>query len=281
VDDVKKAVRGNTSVVAVMHINNETGSVNDIVGIQKFCRRRGIKYLADTVQSFGKYKLPDLDACTVSFHKLYGPPGVGCLIVDRGILCGRGFTAQISGSQNGGYRGGTENLPGIAGALKTMELTFRQRPDKNKRLKRMKGTILANIGREFDEEDFRDYIGKSDHFRGFNRDWSFTQIGGYGPEGRGEGAPNTLLLSFNKSKSDPHHFCNVMLKKELAKHGVVVSIGSACHTKSKGPSHVLKAMKAPFIVRCGVVRISLGDYNTLEECDRFSKILVDCIRKQE
>ena len=280
-EDVKKVVRQDTSVVAVMHINNETGSINDIKGIQRFCRRRGIKYLADTVQSFGKYKLPDLDACTVSFHKLYGPPGIGCLIVDRGILNGRGFTAQISGSQNGGYRGGTENLPGIAGSLKTMELTFKRRSEKNRHLEKMKSRILENIGREFDEMDFREYVGKSEHFRGFSRDWSFTQVGGYGPDGVGEGAPNTLLLSFCKSKSDPHHFCNVELKHELAKNNVIVSIGSACHTKSKGPSHVLKAMKAPFIVRCGVVRVSLGDFNTMDECDRFSRILIDCIRKQE
>lgn len=278
-EDVRKEMRKNTKVVAVMHINNETGSINDIEGIQKLCRKRKINYLADTVQSFGKYKLPDLDACVVSFHKMYGPVGVGVLVVDKKILnCG--FPAQISGTQNGGYRGGTENLPAISGALEAMENTFRNRNRKNLRLRKMKKRILSHLQDEFDQEEYSDYVGKSDHFRGFTRDWNFMQVGGLREDGE-EGAPNVLLLSFNKDKGDPHHFCNVKLKKELLEQNIICSIGSACHTSTKNSSHVLRSIKAPFIVRCGVIRVSLGDYNTFAECDRFCRVLIDSIHLQD
>jgi len=273
--DIRKLVRKNTKVIAVMHINNETGAINNISAIQKFCRTRKIAYLADTVQSFGKYKLPDLDACTASFHKMYGPQGVGVLIIDKKLLH-QGFPAQICGSQNQGLRGGTENLPGIAGALKAMELTFRNREAKNRKLAKMKLRILNHLRKYFEEEKFSKYVGKNSQFRGFTHDWSFLQVGDEKNK-----APNVVLLSFNKSKSDPHHFCNVKLKKELLRQNVICSIGSACSTSKKGASHVLHAMKAPFIVRCGVIRVSLGDYNTLKQCDTFCRILIQAIYHQD
>jgi len=273
--DIKKLVKNDTKVIGVMHINNETGSINEVENIQKYCRQNKIYYLCDTVQSFGKYKIPDLDACTASFHKMYGPQGVGILVVDKKIL-NRGFSPQICGSQNHGLRGGTENLPGIAGALKAMELTFRNRERKNRKLEKMKNRILEKLRNHFEEEQFKKYIGKTNHFRGFSHDWSFMQVG----DGKNK-APNVLLLSFNKSKSDPHHFCNLKLKKVLMKHHIICSIGSACSTSKKGASHVLHSMKAPFIVRCGVIRISLGDYNTLKECDEFSRVLIDSIYLQD
>ena len=271
--DIKSLIKNDTVAIVVMHINNETGAINDIAGIQKFCRKKGIFYLADTVQSFGKFKLPDLDACTVSFHKMYGPQGIGALIIDRRIIS-MGFPAQICGSQNQGLRGGTENLPGISGALEAMNITFRDRSRKNARLHKMKQRILNNLRKDFEEEDFKKYIGKNSQFRGFSHNWSFMLIGGE------KTAPNVMLISFNKNRSDPHHFCNVELKKELLKRNIICSIGSACGTSKKNSSHVLHAMKAPFIVRCGVIRISLGDYNTLKECDDFCRNLVECIFKQ-
>jgi cysteine sulfinate desulfinase/cysteine desulfurase-like protein len=64
-------------------------------------------------------------------------------------------------------------------------------------------------------------------------------------------------------------------------HNIICSIGSACHTGTKGASHVLHSMKAPFIVRCGVIRISFGDNNTLAECDKFCKILMKGLAEQD
>jgi cysteine desulfurase len=184
-----------------------------------------------------------------------------------------GFSAQICGSQNEGLRGGTENLPGISGALEAMHVTFRDRNRKNIRLAKMKDRILKHLQKHFPQEDFRKFAGKHPQFKGFSHDWSFMIVGE-------NTAPNVLLLSFNKNLSGPH-FCNVMLKKELLKRNVICSIGSACSTSKKSASHVLHAMKAPFIVRCGVIRVSLGDYNTLRECDDFCKILIKCIHMQD
>lgn len=271
-EDIKKSIKPNqTKLVFAMHINNETGSINDIQAIQKYCRQKKITYFSDCVQSFGKYKLPDLDAASLSFHKMYGPPGLGCLLLDEKLIH-QGFPPQIFGSQNHGMRGGTENIPVIAGSIEAMKSTFHRRPQKNTKLKNLKNRILENLRETFQEDQFENYLGHSDHFRGFHRDWRFVQIGG--------GAPNCLLLSFIKSKSDPHHFCNVKLKKQLLKDNIIVSIGSACNTKAAKASHVLKEMKAPFIVRCGVIRISLGDLNTIQECDKFCSILKKHILEQ-
>lgn len=279
--DIKKLVRKNTRVISVIHFNNETGSINDIEGIGRFCRRQKprIFYHADTVQSFGKYKLPGMiDAYSVSFHKMYGPQGVGCLILDRDLIR-LGFQGQIMGTQNFGLRGGTENLAGVSGALKAMEITFTNRVSKNLRLRRMKNLILTLLARSFKVGNYQDYYGLSDHFRGYDREWTMVQVGGDRYDGK-DGAPNVLLLSFLKSKSDPHHFCNVKAKKCLLKRHCLVSIGSACHTKSSGPSHVLRAMKAPFIIRCGVIRISLGDLTTEKDCRELVEHLEDCILRQ-
>lgn len=276
VADIVKLIRKNTKVVSIMHVNNETGSINDIDAIQKLCHRHNIWYHADTVQSFGKYRLPKLDACSVSFHKMYGPPGIGCLILDHRLIY-HGFEGQITGTQNFGLRGGTENLPGIAGASKAMEITFRDRDRKNQKLMRMRKFILDELRKHFIEDDFQRYVGKSDHFRGFTNDLTFVQIGGKNVNGK-EGAPNVLMVSFIKPKATSR-FCNVNLKKDLMKQGIYLSIGSACHTSKSGASHVLHAMKAPFIVRCGVIRISLGDYNTLTECKEMIQILIDQVKK--
>jgi cysteine sulfinate desulfinase/cysteine desulfurase-like protein len=99
--------------------------------------------------------------------------------------------------------------------------------------------------------------------------------------------PNTLLISFVRPYSvgtaggaKYRNFCNIKLKHKLMESGVIVSIGSACNTKEKGPSHVLRAIGAPFVIRCGVIRISLGDYNTMEECSRLSSILTSALFAQ-
>jgi cysteine sulfinate desulfinase/cysteine desulfurase-like protein len=82
---------------------------------------------------------------------------------------------------------------------------------------------------------------------------------------------SVLNLPTMEKVNDYKPFCNMKLKSNLAADDVIVSIGSACNTSEKGASHVIKAMGAPFIIRCGVVRISLGDYNTESQVRQFAK----------
>ena len=88
------------------------------------------------------------------------------------------------------------------------------------------------------------------------------------------------MISFIKPKGNKR-FCNVKLKQALIdKHRVFISIGSACHTQKNHASHVLHALRAPFIVRCGVIRISLGDYNTISECREMTRKIIQEVKKQ-
>ena len=94
--------------------------------------------------------------------------------------------------------------------------------------------------------------------------------------------PNTLLFSIVKvhDRRPYENFCNIRLKRELGDLGALISIGSACNTKAAEPSHVLTEMKAPFTIRCGVIRISLGDYNTIDECKQLCDLLINRIDSQ-
>jgi cysteine desulfurase len=96
-----------------------------------------------------------------------------------------------------------------------------------------------------------------------------------GNQKEGNCLPNTLMMSIAKNKGES--FCNVAFKTALAKRNVIVSIASACLTSSPKASHVLTAMDLPSVIKKGVLRISLGDYNTTEECDRFVQIFLETL----
>ena len=151
--NIAKEIKPNTRLISIMHINNETGAINDIEAIGEICRKENtnrdnpIYFHSDIVQSFGKMEIPmtkyNIDAVTISFHKLYGPQGVGCMVIGNQLAStiynsGMG----ISGSQWNGLRGGTVNTPGIAAALVAMKETFKKRTLKNKRLQNLKVTFV-------------------------------------------------------------------------------------------------------------------------------------------
>lgn len=303
---VQAAIRPNTCLISIMHANNELGSINSIGQIAKIAKLNNIPFHTDAVQTFGKYKIPmqNVSALSMSFHKMYGPPGIGVLVIDPSVE----MKAQIAGSQNYSLRGGTENIPAIAGVLKTMEITLTNRKSKNNHLLAMKTYVINRLRQEFNVGNFRSYAGKPDSYRPIvsnivQHDREVVFLGPTEPTigsgGKLEAlpsklytVPNTLLFSIvlyntpesfaniSDSKGRGRRFCNIELKKALDKRGVAISIGSACNATSDHPSHVLRAIRAPFIIRCGVMRISFGDHNMLEECKKMCDILVPTINEQ-
>lgn len=294
-NDVAEVIVPQTVLITVMHANNEIGNKNDISAIGRLARSRGILFHSDCTQTFGKYAIPveeyGVDIITASFHKMYGPNGIGIVLYNNAAI----LEAQISGSQNNGLRGGTENMQAIAGASAAMPITLHDREYKNNLLRAMKAQIVNCFIHNFNIDKFMNYFGKDDStIPGPLKDAKFPlsvmflgpvdskglpveTMGAYGDSIISGVLPNTLLVSFNRVVVDPtsyKNFCNLKLKKELADHNVVVSIGSACNTKETGPSHVLKAIRAPYIVRCGVIRITLGDYNTPAQVKKLCEILV-------
>lgn len=298
-EDISRAITPETVLITVMHANNEIGNKNDLYLIGMEAANRGITFHSDVVQTFGKYVIPmtsyNLSAITMSFHKMYGPNGIGVVVLQKRLA--DELEAQISGSQNMGLRGGTENMQAVSGALVAMRLTLLDRPQKNEKLRAMKRSIVNCLQSHFNIDKFADYYNLDDNtipnIVG-NKPFSVVFLGPVtgsglpieiepGTDSRAGSLPNTLLISFLKQPTPGEkydNFCNLKLKKELKNHGVIVSIGSACNTKETGPSHVLRAIRAPYIIRCGVIRITLGDNNTLSQTYSLCRILTDCVHKQ-
>lgn len=296
---VARAMNERTVLVSVMHINNETGAINDIAGISEAIRATSAQlkpdashramFHVDAVQSFGKMPIPmnawGIDALTMSFHKICGPAGLGALVLNRNV----NITAQIAGTQNFALRGGTENVAAIAAVPETMRIMTHKREAKNAQLRAYGEYVIralldtpgAQLG------NYARYYGKSDDYDPYAGVPGTPGVPGVfdivplGPADAQRKAPNTLYFAIVKHAPLARHFCNIEFRDSLfEKHRVVVSIGSACSASKTTASHVLNAMKAPYIIRCGVVRVSFGDLTTWSEVRALVAALRACIRDQ-
>jgi cysteine desulfurase len=284
--EVANHIKPNTRLITVMHVNNELGTVNPINQIGAIAKHNNILFHVDAVQSFGKDRIPvkawHIDALTASMHKVYGPQGVGLMILSPRFH----QTAQICGSQFDGIRGGTENIPGIAAATVALQNTWQDRSTKNDRLRKFKLAIVAALDREFGLLPYSEFCGKPDSFRfGETNGIKAIVLGETDPRFNypcSTTSPSSILISFIKTGtySDEYRICNINLKQALFNRKIIISIGSACNTGVTSPSHVLTAIKAPFIVRSGTVRISMSDLTTEDEVQKLIKNLIECIKLQ-
>jgi cysteine desulfurase len=279
VKDVELAIKPNTCLITIMYANNEIPAINNIKEIGALAYKNRIPLHSDCVQIFGKYKINlmenNINSITASAHKFYGPKGVGILIIDNNVIEGYGLTAEISGSQQHRLRGGTENVPGIAATLAALKYTFINRKIKNQKLYELRELFLNKIKEHFKMADFRTYIDDT-----YNLKHEPLELISLGPTDKFKNCilPNTCLLAVAKNKGKP--FCNVELKNILDSKNCIVSIGSACLTKSDKASHVLTSIGAPSVIKRGVIRISFGDSNTKEELYYFIEVLKSAILKQ-
>lgn len=283
------ALKPNTRLVSIMHVNNESGVINNLAAygkiIAEFSKKleQPIIFHTDAVQSMGK--MPhliqesiasgQLHAVSFSAHKFGGPLGCGGLIISRELNAR--LAPQISGSQNYGLRGGTDNTPGIAATGVALTISLRDREHKNKRLAEKKTRITQRLQQRFPLGNYADYVGKPDTAEGvgmFRNGYQIVPMGA--PESLT--VPNTLWFSIVREGPLAQHFCNLRLQKELEAAGYIVSVGSACNT-GKG-SHVLQAIHAPYVIRCGIVRVSLGDQTTEDDCDGLADAIVKCVFAQ-
>ncbi len=318
---VGSAIRDTTALVTIMFANNETGAINPIRQIGEIAHQRNVPFHTDAVQIFGKIKVDipafNIDALSMSFHKLYGPQGVGMLILRKTFVDGYELRAQISGTQQSGLRGGTENIHGIAGGVAALNWNFRNRSTKNKRLSHLRRLTIAQLSKHIPVVDYKEFYGADDDSDTTGGDAD--EDGGatasddnkeptisgakksspkpakktpkkkdkprerelviLGPPLHDTNAylPSTLLLSVVDHRKN---FCNIKLKKELEKNNIIVSIGSACNTKSDKASHVIEAIRAPAIVRRGILRVSFGDYNDTQDVHKFVKIFIAALKNQ-
>jgi cysteine desulfurase len=253
VEDVREALTGETTLVTVMHANNEIGSIQPIKEISALIQERrdaGQKNLylhTDAVQSAGKIPVDvkelGVDLLTITAHKIYGPKGVGVLYVRRGV--------RVASQMHGGHherdrRAGTESVPLIVGMGKAAELAR-----------------LHLAGRMKHAAELRDYLEEEL----FKRIPNISRNGD--PARR---LPNIANINFDHVEGEG-------LQISLDLKGVAVSTGSACASGSTEPSHVLTAIGLPRDSGYGSLRFSFGKYNTREDVDYTLEILQTAVEK--
>ena len=248
-DALKRALRPDTKIVSIMHVNNEIGSIQPLEAIGAIIQNAPKRPLlhVDAVQSFGKYPFaPEkwgVDLASLSAHKIHGPKGVGALYVRKGV---RIIPQSLGGGHEGGIRSGTSNVPGIVGLGMAAELAAANP---------IAGHAMA-LKKRF-VECIRDTIAD---FR----------INGPGIE---EGAAHILNIGFASVKGE-------VLANMLSQQGVYVSTGSACSQRKKPhASYVLQAIGAPGDYIDGSIRVSFSRYNTMEEIEKSVEILKYCVGK--
>jgi len=225
-----------TAVVSVMWANNETGVVFPVEDIAAEVRKRGIVFHTDAVQAAGKFPIDlqstPIDMLSLSGHKLHAPKGVGVLYIRKGT---RFSPFMVGGHQEGGRRGGTENVASIVGLGAAVELAGEHIAD---------GSIAKMAA-------LRDHLEK-----GLLESVPRAMVNGT-VKNR---LPNTTSISFEYIEGE----AILLMMDQL---GICASSGSACTSGSLEPSHVLRAMGVPFTAAHGSIRFSLSTYNTQEEID--------------
>jgi cysteine desulfurase len=243
---VADAVTERTSLVSVMHGNNEVGTVQPIAEIAARVRAQGAYFHTDAVQTYGQMPLNvgalGADLLTLSAHKIYGPKGAGALYVRKGVR----WTPWLhGGQQEREKRAGTENAPAIIGFGKAAELLTTWRDAEAVRLAGLRDRFLA---------DLRDHLPD-------------LLLNGHPTER----LPNNLNVSFPGTDGE-----TLLLSLDL--HGIAVSSGSACASGSIEPSHVLLALGLPLPLARAAVRFSLGRGTIVDDLDYAAGVIVDCVR---
>jgi len=235
------ALRPTTILASVAYANNEIGTVAPVATLARIARGRGVLFHTDAVQAPGWLPLDvpalGVDLLSISAHKFEGPKGVGALYVRAGVPF---EPVTYGGGQEFGRRSGTENVTGIAGLARALELADADRPERAERVAGLRDRLEAGIVASI----------------------AGVRINGAG----GPRLPSNCNVSFEGARSE-----ELLLQLDLA--GVAVSAGSACTSGATVPSHVIAALGLAEGWRVGPLRFTLGRATTQAEIDRVLAIL--------
>jgi cysteine desulfurase len=241
-DDLAKALRKDTILVSIMHANNEIGTIEPIRELVEVTRlKSGAYFHTDAVQSTGKIETRvdelGVDLLSMSAHKLYGPKGVGCLIVRSGV---RLEPQILGGGHERNRRAGTENVAGIVGLARALEIAQRDREKDTQHLLSLRDRLIEGV---LDAIPGSQLTGHPVHRLPHHASFVFRHVEG-----------ESLLL-------------------QLDMDGVAASSGSACTSGSLEPSHVILALGYPPDWALGSLRLSMGKANTAKDIDRVLELL--------
>ena len=246
VEDVEKAITDKTILISIMAANNEIGTLQPITEIGKLAKSRGILFHTDAVQAMGAIPIDvnamNIDMLSMSGHKFHGPKGIGVLYVRKGV---HPDIFMHGGAQERGQRAGTENLAGIVGIGKAIELATQNLEANAARMSRLRDKLIDGILAEIPE----------------------VRLNGH----RTERLPNNVNVSIRYIEGEA-----MLLRLDLA--SIAGSSGSACTSGSLDPSHVLLAIGLPHEIAHGSLRLSLGTDTTEEQVDEVLRVLPGIVK---
>ncbi|MDP2821026.1 MAG: cysteine desulfurase family protein [bacterium] len=247
IEDLEQKINSKTILVSIIHANNEIGTIQDLEKIGKLCRKKGVYFHTDAAQSFGKVAIDvnkmKIDLLTVSSHKMYGPKGVACLYIKKGVKI---EPILHGGGQEFDLRSSTINVAGIVGFAKAVEICVKEMKKESAKTIKFRNYIINFVKKNI----------KGAHLNGH-------------PQKR---LPNNINFSFEGIEGES-------LLMELDRRGIAISTSSACSSAKLEPSRILLAIGLdPFLTQ-SAIRISLGRMTNKKEINYLLKVLPESIRK--
>jgi cysteine desulfurase len=240
-DELKAAIKENTILVSIMTANNEIGTIEPISSIGSICREKGILFHTDAVQAAGHIKLDvqnmNVDMLSISGHKFYGPKGIGALYIRKGVKID---SILHGGAQERGRRAGTENISGIVGMGKAIELSMNELESEKLRLTYLRDSFIEKL---------------------LNIKGAFLN----GPIGEKRLAGN-INVGFTGIDGE-------LLLMMLDEKGICASSGSACAAGAIDPSHVLLSIGLSKEAAKSSIRLTIGSKTTKEEIDYVAALI--------
>ncbi|MGL5575740.1 MAG: cysteine desulfurase NifS [Sarcina sp.] len=234
-DELKDSIKDTTILVSIMFANNEIGTIQNVKEIGALCREKKVIFHTDAVQAIGNVKVDvkemNIDILSLTAHKFYGPKGVGALYIRKGIKIDN---LVHGGSQERARRAGTENIPGIVGLGKAIELATENIDEHNKKIKALRDKLIKGL-----------------------LEIPYTMLNGSEGDNR---LPGNCNVCFEFIEGE-----GILLSLDF--EGICASSGSACTSGSLEPSHVLLAIGRPHEIAHGSLRLTIGDGTTEEDVD--------------
>lgn len=245
-EDLENAIREDTCLVTIMFANNEIGTVQPIKEIGALCRSKGIPFHTDAVQAAGHMAIDvndmNIDMMSISGHKFHAPKGIGVLYAKRNMPL---FNLIEGGAQERGKRAGTENVAGIMAMAAALKESCEHMEENNAKIIPMRDKLFA----ELSKIPHSKINGSLEHH-----------------------VPGTVNMCFEGIEGES-------LLLMLDANGICASSGSACTSGSLDPSHVLLSIGLPHEVAHGSLRLSIGEYNTMEEIDHIIDVVPKVVEK--
>ena len=246
-DQLKAAIRPDTILISVMFANNEIGTIEPIKEIGEIAHEHGIIFHTDAVQAYGQVPIDvdeyHIDMLSASGHKLNGPKGIGFLYIRTGLKL---RSCVHGGAQERSRRAGTENVTGIVGLAKAVEIAFATMEERTKKETAMRDHLIDRLLAEV----------------------PYARLNGH----RTKRLPNNVNISFQFIEGE-----SMLIMLDMK--GICASSGSACTSGSLDPSHVLLAIGLPHEIAHGSLRMTLGEENTMEEMDYVADQIKEIVTK--